>query len=81
MIKGDILEIDWKDADIVYNASTCFPGQLNENIGRLCEKLKSGSRIVTLKAFKHEVPFLEVIAEVKIKMSWGSEKTTIYIRK
>jgi hypothetical protein len=32
IVKGDMLEVDWSDADIVYASSICFPDELVEGI-------------------------------------------------
>ena len=81
VIMGDILKTDWwSEADIVYCSSVCFPEELNEGIGALCAKLKPGSRVLTLKAFRNEIPHLDLLYCVNLKMTWGFQPSIIYIR-
>jgi predicted RNA methylase len=51
IVKGDMLEVDWSDADIIYASSICFPDELVEGIAKCCSKLKKGTRIIALKEF------------------------------
>jgi hypothetical protein len=36
ILKGDMLEVDWSNADIVYASSICFPDSLVEGIADKC---------------------------------------------
>eukprot|EP00826_Nyctotherus_ovalis_P032735 TRINITY_DN2635_c0_g1_i9.p1 TRINITY_DN2635_c0_g1~~TRINITY_DN2635_c0_g1_i9.p1 ORF type:complete len:290 (+),score=13.93 TRINITY_DN2635_c0_g1_i9:689-1558(+) len=76
VISGDMREVDWSDADVVYVASICFSEELVQELAEKGRALKSGTRIVSLK--KWIIPEVyNVLFEVKAKMSWGN--TGVYI--
>ena len=79
IIQGDILKIDFSDADIIYLPSTTFSKPMMKEISRRCEKLKIGTRIISLSK---AVPciteddcnvILNVYHKEKFLMSWGPE--------
>ncbi|CAG9324759.1 unnamed protein product [Blepharisma stoltei] len=76
VIQGDILEIDWSDADIIYTSSICFPQEIIEGMLVKASQLKKGSRIITLKLFPPNEVF-ETKFNVRVKMTWG--KTAVYV--
>ena len=45
--RGDFLEEDWSDADLVFAASTCFGRPLMEKIATKAKSLKKGSWFIT----------------------------------
>jgi hypothetical protein len=45
---GDMLELDWSDADLVLANSTCFDQDLLNKIAQKCSLLKKGSWMFTL---------------------------------
>jgi hypothetical protein len=72
-----MLELDWSDADIIYTSSICFPDELVEGIVNKCSKLKTGTRIITLKSFPpRDYYILEYT--LKVKMTWGRCQVLIY---
>ena len=73
--KGDILKVDWSNADIIYIASVCYPEPLMEGIIEKTKFLKKGTIIITLKLMTEMS--LKAIQHFKIKMTWGS--SDIYI--
>jgi hypothetical protein len=73
-----MLEVDWSDADIVYASSICFPDELVDGIAKKCEKLKKGSRIITLKEFPTCYPYLKLEYNLKLKMTWGRCQVMLY---
>ncbi|CDW84668.1 sam-dependent methyltransferase [Stylonychia lemnae] len=77
IIKGDMLQIDWSDADIIYASSICFPDELVEGICDQARKLKKGARILTLKSFPDR-DYLRMEYSLKIKMSWGRCQVAMY---
>jgi len=79
IVHGDMLEVDWSNADIVYSASVCFPDELIDRITNKCEQLKKGSRIITLKQYPDR-PYLIMKYALKLKMTWGRCFVYIYIR-
>lgn len=48
IMKGDMLEIDFSDADIIYLPCTTFDVPTMKKISKCCAKLKPGTRIITL---------------------------------
>lgn len=79
IVKGDMLEVDWSDADIVYASSICFPDELVDGIAKCCSKLKKGTRIIALKEFpKDGYPYLKLDYNLKLKMTWGRCQVMIY---
>lgn len=79
VIRGDILTVDWSDADLVYISSLCFPETLLTEIAVRMENLKPGARILTLKAFLPSSSFL-LLHTAKAKMTWGSASVYLYHR-
>lgn len=80
IIQGDLLEVDWSNADIVYASSICFPDEIVEGIVKRCELLKKGARVITLKNFPATplASYLRLDYTLKLKMSWGRCSVHIY---
>ena len=57
IIKGDLLKTDWFDADIVF--INLLVDELLEAIADQFEKLKKGSRIISIKAIKKPRNYME----------------------
>ena len=76
VIHGDMLAVDWSDADIIFTSSICFPEELINGIFEKAQQLKVGARIMTLKSFPVN-DFFDVKYSVRVKMTWG--KTGLYI--
>jgi hypothetical protein len=74
--EGDMLEVDWSDADIIFTSSICFPSELIEGMLEKAKKLKKGARFITLKSFPPNEVF-EQKFNLRVKMTWG--KTGVYI--
>eukprot|EP00826_Nyctotherus_ovalis_P049655 TRINITY_DN6018_c0_g3_i2.p1 TRINITY_DN6018_c0_g3~~TRINITY_DN6018_c0_g3_i2.p1 ORF type:complete len:357 (+),score=99.51 TRINITY_DN6018_c0_g3_i2:580-1650(+) len=76
LFKGDMKEVDWTNADIIYAASICFPANLIEALAEKGRRLKKGTKILTLK--KWPLPEVyRVLYNLNVKMSWG--RTGVYI--
>ena len=75
--QGDMLEVDWSNADIVYASSICFPDTLVEGIAEKCVHLKKGARVITLKNFPPR-PYMRLDYMLKLKMTWGRCQVMIY---
>jgi hypothetical protein len=73
---GDMLEVDWSDADIIFTSSICFPEELIEGILERAHRLKVGTRILTLKSFPPSDEFM-LRHSLRVKMTWG--KTGVYV--
>lgn len=70
--EGDILEIDWSDADLVYISSICFPENVLQRIFERATSLKVGSTLITLKLIPGFEKYFELKTEKWFKMTWGS---------
>jgi len=79
VIQGDILAVDWSEADLVYVSSLCFPETLLTEIAIRMEKLKPGARVLSLKAFLPSSSFL-LLHSAKAKMTWGPASVYLYHR-
>jgi hypothetical protein len=79
VVLGDILELDWADADIVYSSSVCYSESLLDYITQASDLLKAGSRVVSLKALHLSSKFTQE-AEVSVKMSWGYNDAFVYLK-
>ena len=78
VLHGDIVGVDWRDGDVVYVSSLCFPESLLREIEEKMRRLKAGSRILSLKAFLPP-PEFHLVRTCKVTMSWGP--TSIYLYK
>ena len=74
-----MLEVDWYEADIVFFSSVCFPDFLIDGTLDLFEKLKPGTRIISLKTLPTR-SYLENYASLKVRMTWGLHIVTYYRR-
>ena len=75
--QGDMLVHDWTEADIIYLSAVCFSDALVAGVADLCDRLKKGTRIVSLKEIPSR-PFLELYAAIKVKMTWGVQLVFYY---
>jgi hypothetical protein len=73
---GDMLKVDWSNADIIFTSSICFPNELIDGMLEKAHLLKKGTRFITLKNFPHNSIF-EVRHSTRVKMTWG--KTGVYV--
>ena len=78
LIHGDMLEVDWSDADIIFTSSILFPQELIHGIYEKAKLLKIGTRIITLKSFE-DCDDWELLHNLRVKMTWG--KTGVFIYK
>lgn len=76
VVLGDMLEVDWSDADIIFTSSICFPDDLIEGILQKARSLKVGTRIITLKSLPPNDEFTQ-LHSLRVKMTWG--KTGVYV--
>lgn len=76
LFQGDMLEVDWSNADLIFTSSICFPQELIEGILEKAKRLKRGTKVITLRSFPPNDVFTQKCA-LKVKMTWG--KTGLYI--
>ena len=72
-----MLQFDWFDADIVYLSAVCFSDALVAGVADLFNKLKKGSRVISLKQIPDR-EFLLLYATIKVKMTWGLQLVYYY---
>ncbi len=78
-ICGDMLAHDFSDGDIVFMHCTCFSPDLMQQITRLCEGLKAGSRVITVSKGL-ESPHFQLVLTQPCQMAWGSATLYYYQR-
>lgn len=78
---GSFLDIDWKEADVVFANSTCYDTQMMDKISRKAEKLKAGSYVITISKGFHDAPHLALLDVTQFEFSWGSAQTFLFQRK
>ena len=88
---GDIFQIMWHDADMVFANSTCFTQDMMERIYQQSLKCKKGTWFVTMsKRLPHADKVgeneqassdlhWEFILAIKLQMSWG--KATVNLQR
>jgi hypothetical protein len=79
LINGDILNVDWSNADIVYAHSTCFHKNLMNLIGKRANLMKQGSFFITTSQ-KLPSDEWEILDKETYNMSWGTAEMFIYQR-
>ena len=78
-IHGDALEMDWKDADVVFINSTCFDDELLSKFTTIIEDLRLGALVITTtKPLKSRV--YQTVKQIPMQEAWG-EATTFISRK
>jgi len=79
-ICGDILQVDWSDADVCFANSTCFDDKLMEGLAERANLCKPGTFFIT---FTRRLPSekWEVLEYERHLMSWGDATVYIHQRK
>ena len=77
-IKGDILHHDFSDGDVVLAQTTCFPENLMLDLEEKLEKLKPGSKVITLSQSLRS-PLFEMTHSGKCRMGWG--EATVFVHR
>ena len=79
----DLLKCPWnQEADIAYCANVTFTTELMNSIAEMCRSMKPGSRFVSLKMLECDYSdYLEDIAQINLKNSWGPQIAHVYRRK
>lgn len=76
VVLGDMLKVDWSNADLIFTSSICFPQELIEGMLVCARQLKKGARLITLRSLPPNDVFIQLHA-LKVKMTWG--KTGLYV--
>ena len=79
IIEGDMFETDWHNADFVYVTNLCFPAEMNTRLTVELGKLRSGVKVITIKALA-ETDKLVVLERLMVRMSWDRHELFIYQR-
>lgn len=76
-IQGNILELNWEHADILYINATCFDDNLWNKIVEKAHELKNGSRLIVTTQHIYSDQF-EMIHDQSHQMSWGMNSVRVY---
>ena len=78
--EGDMLLLDWSDADLVYLASTCFPDTLMQTLLRKFAQLKAGAVVLCLSVPDHFAQTMEMAAQEWVVTSVGRVRVFVLMR-
>ena len=79
-VLGDVLRVNWEDADVCFANSTCFSYELMRSIAEHARKMKKGSFFVTLtKELAPRSDVWEVLDSTRHRMSWGP--ATVFVQR
>lgn len=78
-ILGNILDIDYSTADVVFMNSTCFQEDLMQALIEPVNKMKPGAILITLSKTMNS-PAFEQYKQITFEFSWG-QGTAFYHRK
>ncbi|CAN5426894.1 methyltransferase [soil metagenome] len=79
-IHQNILQVDFRDGDIIFINATAFFGELWDAIVQRLYQLKSGSRVI-LTSRKLPATDFTLLSDEKQLMSWGMSSVFIYQRR
>ena len=74
---ADALELDWKDADVVFINSTCFDDELLNKLSDMCSDLKKGAMVITTTK-PLPCKYLQCAKQVVMDEAWGSATTFLH---
>ena len=77
LVRGDFLEVDFFDADIIFAHSTCFHDEFMDHLQRRFLHLKKGARIITVTK-NLTLPILDYIKTEVHRLSWGNSTIHYY---
>jgi len=80
IVSGDIMKVDWSNADLVYCCSTSYNEQLMKQLGAKADLLKVGARVATIS---YQLPsrMFEVTWKGELPMSWGKGTVIVHTKK
>ena len=76
-LREDIAKTDFKDATVIFIASTCFPKAFMNGLLHKIKALKPGTKILTLKDF-HKPEGLKLIKTYTLPMTW-TEASAVHL--
>lgn len=79
-ILGDLVAIDYSDADVVFIPSTCYSETLMSMIRRRATMLRAGAILITVSQTLQSSAF-ELYTSLEVPMSWGKSTIFIYTRR
>eukprot|EP00949_MAST-11_sp_MAST-11-sp1_P003732 g3732.t1 len=76
IVHGDMFDVDWSFADVIYACTTCFGDSMCERVARkAARELRPGSMILSVtRPLVHES--LDRVAVIDCRFSWGLRYTT-----
>jgi len=79
--RGDILEVDWSEADVVFSNSLCFGTQLWSALQLRLRSLKPGARLLTLRLPEMSGGHWRHCGVQSCRMSWDQAVTVHVLRR
>ncbi len=77
MICGDMLQVDFSDADIIFTHCTCFSQPLMDAITQKFNQLKKGARVITVSKGLTS-PLYAAVGSHTVQMAWGTATAYLY---
>ena len=78
-VHGDLLEMSWSDADVVFMNSTCFDDELLAKIQPMIDQMQKGTFVITttkpLKSY-----LWQVIEKNRFEEAWGAATVFIHTK-
>lgn len=74
---GDMLVVDFADADIVFTHCTCFSPVLMDGITAKFNQLKKGARVITVSKGISS-PYYTATGSMTVQMAWGTATAYFY---
>ncbi|MBI3366342.1 hypothetical protein HY041_01790, partial [Candidatus Roizmanbacteria bacterium] len=78
-IHSDFLDYNFSDGDVFFIHATCFPDNEMDKLTKKLERIKRGSRIITVTKNLNSDSFQE-LEHTDQQMSWGKATIYYYIR-
>jgi len=80
LFQGDLLDLDVSDATIIFAACTCWSDTTMQHLARTCEKMKVGSRVISMTQ-SPELDMKKWVQVKKMREWYGKGKLTWWIYK
>lgn len=78
-IRGDFLEVDFFDADVIFAHATCFHDEFLMELQRRFLYLKKGARLITVTKTL-SLPILDYVKTETHRLSWGNSTIHYYLK-
>lgn len=75
-----IRQFDWSDGTVIFVSSTCYTRDVMTKISSLCDKLRPGTKLITLTRPLDAKNGWRVIDKFEGETSWGACTVFIHLR-